>query len=157
MGDLDSETQSGLVRRLWVEAPPVELIGIAAQLEALHSDAKRWRPDAENGRILLHPSLLRTVSRWGWAVRVVYLEARLVPWEEGVPDRSMPEPHRIGINEHTAIGAALSRVSPVISLSPEDAHRFEELYCSSDAGPGPSELNSVDGFERLGSGFPDYV
>jgi len=39
--DLDGETESGLVRRSWVEAPPVELAAVAMDLAALDPGAKR--------------------------------------------------------------------------------------------------------------------
>jgi pyruvate formate-lyase activating enzyme-like uncharacterized protein len=155
--DLDGETETGLVRRLWVAASPVDLIAAAGELAAVDPEAKRWRPDAEAGRILIHRTLLRPVAERGRTVSVVYLRAGFVPVEETDSAEIRPEDIRFMVGDRTTIGASLLPVSPVISLSSWDALRFEELYGGDQPRSGPSGIDAVDPYECLGSGFPDYV
>jgi hypothetical protein len=142
---------------LWVEAPPVELAAVAMDLAGLDPDARRWRPDAENGRILLQHTLLGPVAERGHVVRAAYLKAHLAPGEEVALAETLPDSHRIGVNDRTTLGAVLLPVSPVISLSPDDALRFGALYGRATPPAGCAGIAAVERFERMPSGFPEYL
>jgi len=147
MGVGDGETETGLVRRSWVEADPVELIAVAMTLAGCDPEGRRWRPDGSNRRIFLDRALFGAVASRGHSIRVAYLKAQPVPGGETSRVDLELGSAAIALDGRPELGAVLLPVSPVMALAPDEARRLQEH----------GWIPAVEKFEYMPSGLPRYV
>ena len=156
MRGFESETQGGLVRRIWIEAASKGLPCISEEFEKRDPGGDFWLFNREEDRIYCHHSLLSSVEASQYRISLAYFRPVLEKQEQ-VKDGSSLNYREVKVNDHKTVRIVLHQISDPMILSFRDALDLETIYMRHESAGSRSGIPGLEKFESIGYGLPDYV
>jgi len=152
----ESETQSGLLRKTWIEAGAFDPGLIVEKLEIADPKGDGWNHNREEGRFYIQPWLIPLIPYARRVVDVAYFKPEFAGSEPEGQASATIEQRDIHINEHKQLCVRLQQVSNKITLEAEETEEFLDAYLRNGPVPRQSKVAALAKFEQVEYGLPEY-
>jgi pyruvate formate-lyase activating enzyme-like uncharacterized protein len=152
----ESVTQRGLLRKTWLAVGAEVPESVANRLKEADPEGNGWCHHRAEGRLYLHPRLLRALPRPRRELSVAYF--RPVVDSGNREERQAPtrEARQIRISRRRRESVLLEQVSAEIALTAQETEAFLDVFPGKDPAPRQPGVAALDRFEHVESGRPDY-